>query len=384
MRFLKAERIFNGEVFLPSNTILVLDEKGILLDILLDPAIEEGRVERLQGIITPGFVNTHCHLELSHLLGKIPRNTGLPEFARQVILKRNQSDALEMSEYRREADKNMWNNGIVAVGDISNGETSFVDKADSKIYYHTFIELIGLNPKDNDTIFDKGLALLEQLKNYNLHGSLAAHASYSTSKNLIKQIADFDFQQTQPFSIHNQESEEETKFMMGDNSGFEELYKFLNLDISWFKAPFCSSLESYAQELSSGTTILVHNRVTDNSDLSAVANKNIYWCFCPKANLYIDSALPNFEIFKNFTDHICLGTDSLASNSTLNLIDEANTILKASSVFTLENVLSALTSHAASALNISHNFGKLQMGKNAGINLIEYTHSEIRFIKKIV
>jgi cytosine/adenosine deaminase-related metal-dependent hydrolase len=384
MRFLRAERIFNGEVFLPSNAILVLDEKGVLLDILLDHAIEDGRVERLKGILTPGFVNTHCHLELSHLLGKIPLNTGLPEFARQVILKRNQSDAMEMSEYRREADKNMWSNGIVAVGDISNGETSFIDKADSKIYYHTFIELIGLNPKDSDTIFDKGLALLEQLKNYNLHGSLAAHASYSTSKNLIKQIADFDFQQKLPFSIHNQESEEETKFMMGVKNGFEELYKFLNLDISWFKAPVCSSLESYAQELSPGPTILVHNRLTDNSDLSAVANKNVYWCFCPNANLYIDNALPNFEIFKNFAHQICLGTDSLASNNALNLIDEANTILKASSVFTLENMLSALTSHAASALNISHNFGTLQRGKNVGLNLIEYTNSEIRFIKKIV
>jgi cytosine/adenosine deaminase-related metal-dependent hydrolase len=272
----------------------------------------------------------------------------------------------------------------VAVGDISNGIDSFEQKSDSPIFYHTFIELIGLNPANAESIFDRGLQLLGKLNEYQLKGSLAPHAPYSTSGQLIKKIADFDTDRDFPLSIHNQESEEESKFFMGQTSGFDDLYKFLNLDLSWFKAPGSSSLQSYADQLSEKKSLLIHNTFTSAADLAFVANKQVYWCFCPGANLYIENKLPDFSLFKHLEKTICLGTDSLASNKQLDLVEEANQVLKATDVFSLGDILTAMTSNAAEALGITHAFGGFIKNRNAGLNLLTHRNGQLQFIKKIL
>lgn len=383
MQFLKANKLFNGKEFLPEHSILVLDDKNNLHDIIKEGVIENNRVEVLDGIITPGFINTHCHLELSHLKNRIPQQTGLPEFGKQVVLLRNTFSREEIIEHMKEANHEMWSNGIVAVGDISNGETSFLEKADSRMFYHTFVELIGLNPKNADITFDKGLELLKQLTYYNLTGSLAPHAPYSTSTALIKKIADYNALNRSSFSIHNQESDEETKFFNGEKNDFEKLYDFLAIDISWFNAPNTSSLESYISCLSNSSSILVHNTCTQLNDIVLTQSKNVYWCFCPKANQYIENRLPDFALFKEQKSKVCFGTDSLASNAQLNLIDEVNVVFDNSPQFSINDALSALTYNGAQALGISEQFGSFITGKNAGLNLVREVNQQLKFVKKI-
>jgi cytosine/adenosine deaminase-related metal-dependent hydrolase len=383
VRFLRADKIFDGLQFLPPGTVLVLDEGGRLVEMAAAENIEEDRVERLEGILAPGFVNSHCHLELSHLKGKIPLRTGLPEFARQIILSRNSVTEAEKSEHFYAADREMWQNGIVAVGDISNSAESFGTKAASSLFYHTFIELIGLDPFRADLVLEKGLELKDELTDLGLRGSLAPHAPYSTSRALIGAIAAHDEFNKLPFSIHNQESEEETKFFMGEPSSFEDLYRFLGLNISWFKAPGHSSLAEYAPALGAGPSLLVHNTVSTAADLKLLAAAPVSWCFCPSANLYIESRLPDFSLFRAVQNKICLGTDSLASNDALDLVKEANRILEASTAFSTETILRAMTSNGAEALGIAGNFGRLIPGKNAGLNLLAEQNSRLKFIKKI-
>jgi aminodeoxyfutalosine deaminase len=82
MRFLQATAIFDGQTFLEQDSILVLNQKNETEDLLPPNAIEASRIEKLQGWLCPGFVNTHCHLELSHLIGRVPKGTGLPAFGK--------------------------------------------------------------------------------------------------------------------------------------------------------------------------------------------------------------------------------------------------------------------------------------------------------------
>jgi cytosine/adenosine deaminase-related metal-dependent hydrolase len=383
MRFLKADKVFNGREYLPEDAVLVIDNQNMLKEIVSESMLEKSALEYLEGILTPGFVNAHCHLELSHLKGQIPQHTGLPVFARQVVALRNVLGKEEISSRMQEANTGMWNKGIVAVGDISNGEDSFEEKANSKIYYHTFLELIGLNPANASLIFEKGLDLLKKLHALRLNGSLAPHAPYSTSKELIKLIADLNQKSNHSLSIHNQESEEEHKFFHGEPNAFEELYKSLGLDLSWYKAPKIASLIYYAEALSDVPSILVHNTFTGSSEINATKNKHVFWCFCPGANLYIENRLPDFSIFKAYKNKIVIGTDSLASNSQLDVVAEANLILDASSVFSQTDALQFLTYNGALALGISENYGQFTIGKNAGINLVKFEGSKINFIKKI-
>ena len=383
MRIISANSIFNGINFLSQEMALVIDDFGILKDIVKKTEIQSSEIEHYDGIIAPGFVNAHCHLELSHLFSQIDPKTGLIEFLKQVIAKRNNFNKKEQEDAAIEADFKMWESGIVAVGDISNIDTTFKTKANSKIYYHTFIELIGLNPLHSETIFEKGLSLLKELENYNLIGSLAAHAPFSSSKLLINKIANYNGLNNLAFSIHNQESEEETKFFAGRPSGINDLFAYLNIDINWFIPPKTSSLLSYLDEIPNKKSLLVHNTFCKEEDIIASKHKFINWCFCPGANLFIENTLPNYDLFLNHNQNWCIGTDSLASNQKLDMCFEASILLSKSPSISIESILKALTYNGAKALGIEDKFGKLIIGKNTGLNLIQHSDTQLNFIKKI-
>ena len=383
MRIISANSIFNGINFLSQEMALVIDDFGILKDIVKKTEIQSSEIEHYDGIIAPGFVNAHCHLELSHLFSQIESKTGLIEFLKQVIAKRNNFNKKEQEDAAIEADFKMWESGIVAVGDISNIDTTFKTKANSKIYYHTFIELIGLNPLHSETIFEKGLSLLKELENYNLIGSLAAHAPFSSSKLLINKIANYNGLNNLAFSIHNQESEEETKFFAGRPSDINDLFDYLNIDINWFTPPKTSSLLSYLDVIPNKKSLLVHNTFCKEEDIIASKHKFINWCFCPGANLFIENTLPNCDLFLNHNQNWCIGTDSLASNQKLDMCFEASILLSKLPSISIESILKALTYNGAKALGIEDKFGKLIIGKNTGLNLIQHSDTQLNFIKKI-
>ena len=89
MRYITANHIFSGNDFLKPNTVIVLDDKNQIIDLISSNAIEPSNIEHFEGIISPGFINTHCHLELSHLKNHIEPKTGIVNFALDIIKKRN-------------------------------------------------------------------------------------------------------------------------------------------------------------------------------------------------------------------------------------------------------------------------------------------------------
>lgn len=384
MHFIAGDTIFNGKSFLPGQQVVVLNNDFTFNSIADESLVEASAIQRFEGILCPGFVNAHCHLELSHLKNKIPKHTGLPNFALEIIKNRNNASESDLLEGMAIADHEMFENGIVAVGDISNVGLSIETKKSSKIFYHTFVELIGLAPERSALIFKNGLELFHQFKNSGLSASLAPHAPYSSSKALIEKIVVFNSEHEVSFSIHNQESEDETRFFMGQKNGFEKLYEFLNLDISWFKAPGSSSLQNYGHLLKNKPSVLVHNTFTQKQDIDFVSDKQIYWCFCPEANLYIENRLPDYSLFSNYKTQLCVGTDSLASNSQLNLVEEINVILNATSIFSQEELLAMLTLNGAKALGIEASYGQFVAGKNSGLNLVQFKNKQLHFIKKLV
>jgi len=385
MRFLSADKIFDGRQYLPEGSVLVVDSQNKLKEVLSASSAIQDKIELFDDIITPGFINAHCHLELSHLKGRISKHTGIPGFGKQIIMQRMSGFTKEqIHEKAAEADAQMWQNGIVAVGDISNADDSFKTKQSSKIKYHTFIEVLGLNPANENMMFDLSFPFFKLLQSFGLAGSLAPHAPYSTSLQLIERIAKFDKENNLPLSIHNQETQEETKFFFGQENEFKGLYDFLKADISWFKAPGVSSLQAYINTFNDQKTMLVHNTFSAKEDIEIAVNKKCFFCFCPNANLYIENKLPDYSLFKEYKDLLCIGTDSLASNDSLDIIAEANVILKNSKAFSLETILQMMTFNSACALNLENEFGSFIPGKNAGLNLVNFNNDQLQLTKKII
>lgn len=377
MRFLSANKIFNGYSFLPKDVVLIMSKSGEVLDIKPAFEIDSSKIEKLSGILSPGFINTHCHLELSYLKGKIEVGKGLNNFIKDIEVLKKVSDE-EVFLAIEAADKEMFESGIVAVGDISNNNSTFKFKPLSKIYYHNFIEVFGFDPSKADSSFEKGKSFFNELKTiYEKKHldccSIVPHAPYSASIKLLKKIDDFAFQNNSILTIHNQENEDENLLFNSKSGKILERLNYFGVDTEGWRATGKNSLESCLTFLPRHLKIqLVHNTFSCQKDIDFATeySKSIFWCFCPNANLYIENRLPDVCLFLKNNCQITLGTDSYASNWSLNIVDEINTILKNFPIINLETVLSWATINGAKYLGIDTTFGSFEKGKKPGLVLL--------------
>jgi len=269
------------------------------------------------------------------------------------------------------ADKEMYENGIVAVGDIANTNITIPIKKNSKLYYHSFVETFGFLPEKANETFDKALSLLNEFKP--LPCSITPHAPYSVSKELFKLIQRHSETGKNLISIHNQECEDENKFYRYKLGTFNDLYAHFGMDITHFKPQARNSLQSILPLLTNKQEILmVHNTCTNLKDIYFIKrfDRKIHWCFCPNANLYIENRLPKIELFVGQGYNITLGTDSLASNSKLCILSEMRTIQHKFPSISTAKLIEWGTLNGARFLGIDDEKGTLETGKTPGLNLI--------------
>ena len=372
-RKFKADYLFTGEALLNSDNVLITTENGEIKEILNTKDVGEN-IEILNGIISPGFINAHCHIELSHLKNKIPEKTGLVDFVFKVVSERHFEEK-EIIDSIANAENEMWQNGIVAVGDICNNSLSASQKTKQNLQYYNFIETTGWLPAIAKSRFEKSKVIYDEFVKNNFKASIVPHAPYSVSENLWKEMMPYFKGKT--ISIHNQESPEEDLFFLEGKGDFTKMYTMMNIDNSFYKARKTRSVESYFEKFSSAASvILVHNTFTKQEDLDFInqtKNKKqlISFCLCPNANLYIENTMPPVGLFTKNDVNIILGTDSLASNHQLNILEEIKTIAKNYPEIKTETFLKWATINGAKALQMSKELGSFEKGKKPGVVLIE-------------
>jgi cytosine/adenosine deaminase-related metal-dependent hydrolase len=374
MRKIAAPYIFPISSLPVKNGIIVAENDGTIIDIIDNGGklVEQSGVEYYNGVIVPGFVNAHCHIELSYLAGKINNIQGLTNFISQFIQLRNNIPD-KLNDIINRADKQMQAEGIVAVGDISNSNISFDIKSKSKISYYTFCEIFNTDNTLAQAVFSNGQKLLNELINLKLKGSLTPHAPYTMSKQLLNLIKQHQGQHESIYSIHNQESEFENEMFSFKTGKLFEFLKNAGMSFESFEANHKNSLPVIAQYFPNKNNILlIHNIYTSSTDIKALRplNKNVFWVLCPKSNILIEQRLPNIELLINSGYPIALGTDSLASNNTLSILEEIKVIKSECPAINFETIVRWGTLNGAKALNCDNVLGSFEKGKNPGINLI--------------
>jgi cytosine/adenosine deaminase-related metal-dependent hydrolase len=371
MKSFKADYIFPVCADPIKNGTVTVDDLGKIISISNQAPDNPGvPVEHLSGAICPGFINTHCHLELSHLKGAISRHTGLVNFLMDVQKFRG-ADKNKVLDAALGAENEMLENGIVAVGDISNSNVTIPIKAAGKLYYHSFIEIFGFLPAQADETFKRAVDLVKEFKP--LSCSITPHAPYSVSKELFKLIKSHCGAGQNLFSIHNQECEDENKFYRYKQGRFNDLYAAFGIDISHFKPMARNSIQSIIPLLTNKQEILlVHNTCTNLKDIYFIKrfDHKIHWCFCPSANLYIENKLPKIELFIGQGYNMTLGTDSLASNDKLCILSEMRTIQQKFPMINTASLIEWATVNGAKYLGIDDEKGTIEPGKTPGLNLI--------------
>jgi cytosine/adenosine deaminase-related metal-dependent hydrolase len=368
MRFLTADYLYPLHADPLKEGVLQITDKGEVVSIIEDrKSVPKLKLEVFKGILCPGFVNAHCHLELSHLQGTAKKGIGLLNFISNVQ-KRYHFDKDDILLEIQRAEDQMIKSGIVAVGDICNTSDTLFQKAKGNLQYYNFIEVFGVQDANVNQIISQAKDLRSQFRLSGLKSTISPHSPYSVTNKLAQEIArNFD-DEDELFTIHIQETDHENELFKNKKGDF---FIWLN---SIYASPEiwkrrCKSTD-ILKELGDKKVLLVHNTFTTKEDLGSN-----YYCTCPKANLYIENMLPNYSIFN--VEKLCVGTDSLASNNSLSILEELQ-VIRENSNFDLNELLKIASKNGAEALGFA-NLGTFEKGKKPGVNLI-YQLSEIEII----
>ena len=351
-------------------------------------------VEFYSGILIPGTVNAHCHLELSHLHGAIPPGGGLTAFIRAVGSLRGSHTPREREEAVRYRIARMRAEGTVAVADTCNSRSTLRIKQESPLYFHNFLELLGLRTRSIDPL----RPLAEACEACGQPFSLTPHATYSLQRETFAQtVAGFGEHsrngdneskitppkhhnqtsrhnpqrltaQPGPLSIHFMESEEERELFRGEGA-LREWFRSCGLpaDFTDEGTPTRRILQSVPRDRK---LMLIHGTFATEeeiADLQRHFGEGLSWVLCPRSNTYITGGKPPVELLRRHGARIALGTDSAASNETLSILEEMKTF----EGIPLEELLGWATLNGARALGIDSWCGSLEEGKYPGVALLE-------------
>lgn len=395
----RAKQIFDG-YRLHEGKVLIVDDSGHFEALITDKDARDD-VQDFEGIITPGLINCHCHLELSHLKNVIPPHTGLIEFLCSVVTKREApsesppkgetfEDPIKMKmQAIADAEKEMYDNGIVAVGDIGNTADTAEVKSQSKIRWQNFVEVLSFTDEKADENIKHFQSVAETLDTELKHStirhrtSIVPHAPYSISPKTFQLINQLT--KNQVISIHNQEHPAENDLYQTGGGEYLKLFNIFGLDHSPFPVTGKNSIQSVLPYFNNGQTIfLVHNTSMTEEDIiwaNEYAEKTglkLVYCLCINANLYIENKVPPIDLLIKHNCHITLGTDSYSSNWQLSIAKEIEAIHKHFPHIPLETILQWATSNGAKALQWDDKLGSFEKGKKSGIVLIKDRFKESR------
>lgn len=374
MAFLKfsGNQLFTGSQLLDENWVLIMDETRVVQEIV---SIENAGldVQHFDGILCPGFVNAHCHLELSHLKGMIAPGSGMVPFLLQVMGSRF-SEGEKIQQAIADAEEAMLQNGIVAVGDICNTADTLAAKQSHRLHYHNFVEVSGFVPAGAATRLAAARQVAAQLETIfpKEQVSITPHAPYSVSPQLFQLIEDLP--DNNLLSLHNQESIAENQFFQKKEGDLLKLFAAIGVDLAFYTASVKNSLPAICSHLNfEKQWLLVHNCLTTAKDIqeSCLPQNNVSFCLCPGANLYIGNPLPDVMMLRQTGIPICLGTDSLASNTQLSILEEMRLLQQHFPEISFVEILQWATLNGAKALQVADRFGSFEKGKQPGVLVLE-------------
>jgi len=371
MRFLTADYLFPLYITPIKEGVLQISDDGQVIAIFKNRMeVNQDKLEIFEGILCPGFVNAHCHLELSHIRGNAEKGKGFLEFSK-IIRQRDNYTHIAKKQAFEKAEQEMIANGIVAVGDICNTRDTLEKKQKNNLKYYNFIETFGVDVNKIDVVFNQAIKLRTEFRAAGQNASIVPHAPYSVPPVLMNKINNAFDEKDELLTIHMQETKEENQLFENQKGIFFDWLNDMNATSSIWENRNKST--DILEELGKKKMLLVHNTFAKKEDIT-----DNYYCTCPKSNLYIENNLPDYSIFD--TDKLCVGTDSLVSNNSLSILDEL-LIIQNNSDFDLNTLLKIASKNGAKVLGFEQ-LGTFEKGKIPGVNLIK-SFAENKIIKLI-
>lgn len=326
-----------------------------------------------EGAIVPGFVNGHCHVELSHLQGKFVKGSGMAGFIDQINALRDWAGRERKQELVKEWMDRMWERGVSAMADISNDDSSFDVKSSHRMYTRTFLEVFGSEPEMCSEVMNEVRDLQQLADKAGIDAAPTPHSCYTMSPQLLTASAEAGLARGF-LSYHSQESQEEEDLLL---TGTGAMYE--NRVRNGMSTPpvtgesslkyFLSRLEQAHKAPYDEHILLVHNVCLQQDDIDAAKRvmNNVYWVVCPLSNIFIHNALPPIPLMRANKLDIVLGTDSLSSNDDLDMVAELVCLHSNFPEVPMAELLTWTCLNGARFLKKDDMLGKLGIGMKPGI-----------------
>ena len=344
--------------------------------------------EILDGALVPGFVNAHCHVELSHLFGKFYKGSGMAGFIDQINALRDWAGRDVKARLVQEWMDKMWNDGVTAMADISNDDASFDVKASHKMYTRTFLEVFGSEPQMCEDVMNDVTELNRIADSKGIDAAPTPHSCYTMSPQLLSASAAAGLEKGY-ISYHSQESQEEEDLLLTGTGAMYE--NRIRNGMSTPPVTGESSLKYFIQRLADAAPapygqhiLLVHNVCLQQDDINAAkaVMKNVYWAVCPLSNIFIHNALPPIPLMRENGLAIAIGTDSLSSNDDLSVIKEIACLHENFPEVPMGEIFTWACLNGARFLSKEDVFGTLTAGKKPGVVLVKGLDAEGKVTKE--
>jgi aminodeoxyfutalosine deaminase len=372
MKYFSAQYIITNTAPPLKRGIITTRDDGTIVNVedIGENAGEKHSVEYHNGIIIPGFVNCHCHLELSHMKGKIESGVGLGGFLSKVSTNRDNSVEI-ITTSARNADNEMFREGISLCADICNTPHSFGIKQKSRIEFLSLLEVFGIDKDKADIRIAELKKLASIAEEAGLPFQMVPHSAYSMSLSLLRLLRSLTTE-NKVSSVHFMETEGEKAFLNSNTGPLSDIFREAGMLPGRLETPGSHIQVALKEITASGNLVLVHNTFTDRETIEAVNKRGkVFWCLCPNSNLYIEDKLPPVEMMIEEGCNLVIGTDSLASNTRLSIIGELKTIQLNFPSLSVVDLVKWATLNGARALCRQDDFGSIETGKKPGLLLLQ-------------
>jgi cytosine/adenosine deaminase-related metal-dependent hydrolase len=350
----------NGRVAVADGRIVWVGGAG-------DPDAPAGPVRDLgAGVLLPGLVNAHCHLELSHLAGELPTGSGFVPWVEAVVALRGRLAPEVVDARTAEAVAFLEERGTAAVGDVSN-TLAHVDRlAASSLRAVVFHELLAWDPARAEATLGGAEERLDAARGRmppRVELRLAAHAPHSVSPALLAALG----ARGEREAIHLAESEEEVRFLARGDGPWAEFLEGRGLGHVAFEPPGASPVR-YLDGLGFLRPGLVaaHAVHVDDGDRRLLAERGVAVVVCPRSNRNLGVGVADVPALLEAGITVGLGTDSLASVETLDVLDDAALLSRQFPELDPGAIVRMATAGGAAALGLA-GLGTLAPGREAAL-----------------
>ncbi len=380
MRVIRADAVITGDADVVRDGAVVVDGRGEVVDVGpaddILPRHAGASIERARGALLPGLVNAHTHLELSALSGHVPGGAGFVPWVEHMIGARVEVSPEEDTAAIDRAVADLDAFGTVAVGEVTNSLAAVHALARRGLVGCVFHEVFGVERGSVERRIAELPRVLEERVGAWPTAALgyapSPHTLYTTHASAVRGLVSDARDRGLRVSVHLAEHAAERSYLERGEGPIPGWYasrlKLPRESLEWpGKSPvaFADELGALAPHV-----LCVHLTDARPEELELVARRGAPVVFCPRSNLYIETRLPPLLAARAAGILPALGTDSLASNASLDVLAEARALADRFPTVPARDLVRMATWEGARALGLT-DVGRIARGARPGLFVVE-------------